>query len=277
MKAFICLVTTNESSRKLVEKEQANLIAQEIRKDSRFKSIGSTIIVGTYDPNKNPGSFTNFIFDRIKSMDVAALLIEGDPKVPLDDVTPAILAGTVVFNYATLRMSIEAAMNRTLKNLLHIHAFTHDEKMLEVLLLPKRNFIANDLKELINLGKNSGASDDLIAKVNAKLAKLRKRKKPRRRADIDPKKKYIVDDEKKLFDYGYENHSKYETGAPHTNSCILAARYRLGAKIPLEHRHYNMTKENGSETWIKGNFSNCHHEIKPIDNSHVNIFANDYH
>lgn len=277
MRAFICLVSSNLLAKTLVEKEQANLIAKELRGDQRFNVKGSTISIGVYDPNVNHMGFTNFVFERIKGMDVAALLIEGDPAVPLEDVSPAILAGKVMLDYAALRMSLEAAINRTLRNLLHIYEFTNDEKMLEVLLLPKRNFIANDLNDLLYLGKTAGASADLIAQVSAKLALLRKRRRPRRRAVVDPQKKYIADDDKKLFEYGYENHSKYETGAPHSKSCILAARYRLGARIPFEYRHYNMTKERGSATWITGDFPDCHHVHKPVNQSHVNIFANDYH
>jgi len=277
MRAFICLVSSNALAKNLVEREQANLVAQHLRRDPRFSGSGSSISIGIYDPNAKQEALTNFVFERSKGMDVAALLIEGDPDIPLDDVSPAILVGTVVLNYTALRMSLEAALNRALRNLLHIHAFTEDEKMLEVLLLPKRNFIADDLNELLLLARTAGASDDLIAQVSAKLALLRKRRRPRRRPVMDHQKKYIADDLKKLFDYGYENHSRYETGAPHTKSCILAARYRLGAKIPLEYRHYNMTKENGKETWITGQFPDCHHAPKSVDQSHVNIFANDYH
>lgn len=277
MRAFICLVSSNSLAKTLVEKEQANLIAKELRGDPRFNAKGSTISIGVYDPNANQVGFTNFVFERSKGMDVAALLIEGDPAVPLEDVSPAILAGKVTLDYAALRMSLEAAINRTLRNLLHIYKFTNDEKMLEVLLLPKRNFIAKDLNDLLYLGRTAGASADLIAQVSAQLALLRRRRRPRRRAAVDPQKKYIADDDKKLFEYGYENHSKYETGAPHSKSCILAARYRLGVRIPFEYRHYNMTKENGSGTWITGDFPDCHHVHKPVNQSHVNIFTNDYH
>lgn len=277
MRALICLVSSNDSATRLVEKQQANLIPEQLRRDPCFNVKGSTISVGIYDPKKNIESLTDFVFERSRGMDVAALLIEGNLEVPLDEVSPAILAGTVVLNYNTLRMSLEAAMSRTLKNLLKIHALTKDEKMLEVLLLPKKNFIAQDLCDLLLLGRTAGASNDLYAEVVAKLALLRNRRKPRRRAVVDPQKKYIVDDDKKLFEYGYENHSKYETGPPHTKSCILAARYRLGAKIPLEHRHYNMTKEKGKETWITGKFYDCHHSQNSVNQSHVNIFTNDYH
>ena len=277
MRAFICLVSSNALAKALVEKEQANLVAQHLRRDPCFQVQGSAISVGIYDPQLNQKGLTDFVFERSKGMDVAALLIEDDLKVPVDEVSPAILTGTVALNYTSLRMSIEAAMSRTLKNLLHIHALTKNEKMLEVLLLPRRNFIAEDLNDLLFLAKTAGTSDDLIAQVNAKLALLRKRRRPRRRAVVDPKKKYIVDNDKKLFEYGYEIHSRYETGAPHTKSCILAARYRLGAKIPFEYRHYNMTKENGRETWITGEFPDCHHAQKQVDHSHVNIFTNDYH
>jgi hypothetical protein len=277
MRAFICLISSNALAKEIVEKEQANLVPQQLRRDPCFTAKGSTISVGIYDPNTNRDSLTNFVFERSKGMDLAALLIESDLNVALDDVAPAILVGTVVLKYPTLRMSIEAAVNRTLRNLLHIHSFTKDEKMLEVLLLPKKNFIAEDLNDLLFLGKTAGSSDNFIAEVSGKLALLRKRRRPRRRAAVDPKKKYIVDNEQKLFDYGYEDHSKYETGAPHTKSCILAARYRLGAKIPLEYRHYNMTKEKGRETWITGEFPDCHHTPKSVNQSHVNIFANDYH
>ena len=277
MRAFICLVSSNVVAKQLVEKEQANLVSENLRRDQRFKTKGSAISIGIYTPNTTQTSLTSFVFERCKGMDVVALLFENDVALPLDDVSPAILAGTVVLNYAMLRMSLESAFNRTLKNLLQIYAFTNDEKMLEVLLLPKRNFIADDLNNLLLLGQTAGACEDLIAQISAKLALLRKRRKPRRRATIDSKKKYIVDDDQKLFEYGYENHSKYETGSPHTKACILAARYRLGVKIPLEYRHYNMTKEKGSGTWITGQFRDCHEVQKSVDQSHVNIFANDYH
>lgn len=277
MRAFICLVSSNALAKELVEREQANLVAQHLRRDPCFNVQGSAISVGIYDPNVSKKNLTDFVFERSKGMDIAALVIDGNLNVPVDDVSPAILTGVVALNYVSLRMSIEAAISRTLKNLLLIHEFTKDEKMLEVLLLPKRNFIAEDLNDLCLLAKTAGTSDDLIAQVTAKIALLRRRKRPRRRAVVDTKKKYIVDNDQKLFEYGYENHSKYETGAPHTKSCILAARYRLGAKIPFEYRHYNMTKERGSETWITGEFPDCHHAQKRVDHSHVNVFTNDYH
>jgi len=277
MRAFIGLVSSNARSLSLVQKEQANLFSQQLRKDPRFTVKGAALSIGTYDPGTSRETLVDFVFSRSAGMDIAALLVEGDPDVALDSMSPAILVGRAAFNHAQLRMSMEAVLNRTLRNLLHIHELTKDEQHLEVLLLPKRNFIAKELDDLLLLGLNAGASDDLIAQLSAQLALLRRLKRPRRKAVVDARKRYIVDDKEKFFDYGYENHSRFETGAPHTKSCILAGRYRLGAKIPLEHRHYNMTKEKGSQTWITGEYPDCHHVLKSVDVSHVNIFANDYH
>lgn len=280
MKAFVGLVSSNKLALSLTDKEQANLVPQELRQGSQFTGKGSAISIGTYDPTNSRESLMDFVFRRSAGTDIAALLVENKLALPLDDLSPAILIGRVVLDYSTaalMRTSIEAAFNRTLRNLLKIHALTSDEKHLEVLLLPKRNFVASDLGDLLSLGKTAGASNDLFEAIVAKLARLRRRKKPRRKNTDPEQKKYLVDDRKVLFEYGYENHSRYETGNPHTKSCILAARYRLGAKIPHEYRHFNMTKENGSDTWIDGHFPDCHNDSKLVRGTHINIFANDYH
>ncbi|OYR14764.1 hypothetical protein [Brucella thiophenivorans] len=144
----------------------------------------------------------------------------------------------------------------------------------KLLALPLRNFSGQDLSELARLHRDNWYASNYSELIEAQLVSLRKRVRPRRRSDM--KNVYAVDDNKRFFSYGYEQHSRQATGRPHLPSCELSANFRFGAKIEST-KHYNVSETEGDETTIKGTFIDCHgdsHDKKK--KTHLNMFSSDF-
>lgn len=147
--------------------------------------------------------------------------------------------------------------------------------------LPIKNFdspLYEEFVEGMTKGFSVGRADEVLNFVQAQLKVLRKTLvRPRRRTTYPTK--YCVDDSKRFFELGHEVHSKIGTAEPHVPMCIALNSFRFGLKITEEH-HYNVSMGEGNDTWIEGDFADCHGVqwvvTKRQDKTHLNMFSNDY-
>lgn len=89
--------------------------------------------------------------------------------------------------------------------------------------------------------------------------------------------KYFIDERRKHFVFGKEDHEVLPTGEPHQPHCELNGNFRFGRRISID-RHFNVSQGDGDDTFITGEFPNCHDEIiTPAKNrTHLNMFSNDH-
>jgi len=145
-------------------------------------------------------------------------------------------------------------------------------KCQKLLRLPKRNFDSKKFKQLyhsiISLGNATSIENvESLYKATSLIIRTPKtRTKNKKIYFIDQKKKYFSLDEsqhgKKNFCYTNE----------HNSICHLSSKFRFGFKI--NDKHYDVTHE--SKHNIEGDFVNCHDEYKHYNETHLNIFTNDY-
>jgi hypothetical protein len=165
-------------------------------------------------------------------------------------------------------------LSRLLKNLATFLAIISDGANEQVMLLPFRNFNAQQLRNLREICRNETLSPEFANMVVSLVEALKNRRRPHRKSNYPDQ--YCVDDDEKLFQYGQERHAKLATGTPHTPVCTLTGNFRFGRRIATD-RHYNMTKESKRSTQIAGKFTDCHDEVHIVaPTTHLNIFSNDY-
>lgn len=60
--------------------------------------------------------------------------------------------------------------------------------------------------------------------------------------------------------------------------CAIASLFRFGARID-DRRHYNVSQGEGNNTFIRGEYHNCHGETKVYNREpgHLNMFSNDHY
>jgi hypothetical protein len=144
----------------------------------------------------------------------------------------------------------------------------------KLMALPLRNFRADDLDELARLHREEWSNSTFGELIDAQLANLRRRVRPRRRSEF--KNVYAVDNNGRFFNYGFEKHARQATGGNHRHSCELSAKFRFGVKIESE-KHYNVSETEGDDTTIEGSFHDCHGELHiEKRKSHLNMFASDF-
>ena len=149
-----------------------------------------------------------------------------------------------------------------------------DANSIDLLTLPLRNFKSAELNEISILCRSLHNSPDFGNLIDCQLVSLKKRIRPRRRSSYT--KRYVVDDNRRFFEFGNEKHARFATGEPHLPSCHIAGHFRFGKKID-EQRHFNVSEGEGDNTLISGNFVDCHNSEHSVQNrTHLNIFSNDY-
>lgn len=140
--------------------------------------------------------------------------------------------------------------------------------------LPARNFISPELDALLECCRDHANVAGFGESFERRLARLRERERPRRKSSY--KTKYAVDDEGKFFNYGIEKHARFDTGRPHDEYCELQGLFRFGSCVDKD-RHFNVSKGEGDETYIAGDFPNCHDNVVSVPgHTHLNMFCNDF-
>ena len=278
MKIFIGLVTPDSNLRQHFRSGVNAVIPKAAMSRGEFRDRRPSVILGIFSPEDKPSSddFERFLLSRAKDSDACLLLVDEDWAFVTTNVRGAMLS--LVFNRSTVGASAMNFFHKETSKLLRairvINANFSDSDDAQLLSLPVRNFHAIELKEIARICREECSESDFQNRLDRQLSKMRDRRRPRRRSDF--KKKYIVDDRARFFEYGKEKHAQFETGAPHRPFCALNGYFRFGRSIDRT-RHYNVSETEGDRTSIKGEFDDCHDTRKSVHaTTHLNMFSNDF-
>lgn len=146
----------------------------------------------------------------------------------------------------------------------------------KILLLPLRNFHAQELAGLEQLVLDHAAGSRFPEDLEQALARFRanrQRPKPAKRR----RSKFLVDDRSRFFEYGLERHARVATtGGQHGIPCALNSLFRFGLRYDDE-RHFNVSaEEEGSP--FEGEIDDCHECRAHVKRkTHLNLFPNGYY
>lgn len=276
MRIHICLVSSDPGANELVRKERRALIPKSLRDHQRMREIGAEFSVSVYDPATAGRPLARYLLEG-KDDQVIVLLLDTSLGDFANDVASACFVADVEFathpktNYKNY---FAGKLSRLLKNLAVFLALIGDGANQQVMLLPFRNFKAQQLRNLREVCRNETLSPEFPNMVASLVEALKNRRRPHRKSNYFDL--YYVDDDERLFQYGLEQHAQLATGTPHTQVCTLTGTFRFGRRIATN-RHYNVTKESGRGTQIEGEFSDCHDQVHVVaPSTHLNIFSNDF-
>ena len=273
MKLFVCLVSSNQKLCSEFSRRQSGVFPK--------ASLPSTLKEGVIF---NTGVFNSatdhdllgFLSTRTKKMDAAILLIDSSQEhlivavkhsffpVPLD--VPSDLTNCQNF--------LGQKLPRAFKNFAFLLEQMGASDTEQLAILPVRNFVGNDLHELVRVCTEDTREPTFPDNVTKCLAELRARKRPRRKSNRP--EVYIIDDKEKHFRFGPERHAKLGTGSPHTITCEINGNFRFGKRVDSQ-RHFNVSMGDGDKTHISGDFHDCHGDQHPVSQTtHLNMFCNDF-
>jgi hypothetical protein len=148
-----------------------------------------------------------------------------------------------------------------------------NDRVLNPLLMPMRNFAQNDYRKLLK-----DLSDKLHREPDLNVCLTRFKKEffdfyPLVRLDGD-RKKHSSDGKLIFKSPGGARHGRFrfEAANEHEQQCLLNAVCRLGASYDRT-LHFDCVAAKGS---LKILYSNCHEAMIPPKSTHVNIFPNDF-
>jgi len=172
-----------------------------------------------------------------------------------------------------LKNTFSGVVAKAVKSILMMLDAMADAGKQQPLLLPLRNFDAQEIVDLAEMFRGNAVAGNNRIEMNNIIGRLNGRKRPRRNSSS--KKKYYVDDAQKMFEYGKEHHAVLETGGDHVALCCLTGNFRFGCRVEAN-RHFNVSKEWGAQTRISGTFPGCHgNDIAVSPTTHINMFVND--
>jgi hypothetical protein len=184
---------------------------------------------------------------------------------------------TVIFDHTlagkTLHNYLGMILSRVIRAFNSFAIRFDDQKYRKLLILPLRNFCADELRELHALFRNGVRPDgEFHNSIDLLLRTLRSRQRPK--VGTTYQTIYIVDDKERFFEYGKEIHGKLETSVPpHDHLCAVTGIYRFGKRYDVD-RHFNVSTQ--AKT-ISGVFEDCHGvSAKRAPCSHLNMFPNDF-
>lgn len=241
-----------------------------------MKNIGAEFEFSVYDPDTAGRPLAQYLLEG-KDDQVIVLLLDTALGGFADDVTSACFVADIEFTShpkTNYKNYFAGKLSRLMKNLTDFLAIIGDGANEQVMLLPLRNFNAQQLRDLREVCRRETLSSEFVNMIASLAEALKSRRRPHRKSNYPHL--HIADDDEKLFQYGLERHAQLATGAPHTSVCVLTGNFRFGWRIATN-RHYNMTKESGRGTQIAGGFVDCHDQSHVVSHrSHMNIFSNDY-
>ena len=276
MIVHICLVSSSEEAQKVFRTERDRLIPKEIREHPKVTGIGATFSMTCFDPKRNKKELSEYLLEREKDEAIIILWDEALGDAP-SLYSSACFVINVSFNEypkTNYKNYFSGKFSKTIRTFSNFFEIINDGANQQVMLLPFRNFKAQQLIDLKTIFATQKNDQNFINSIDSLVTELKQRRRPHRKSNSP--ELHFFDDEEKMFRYGSEKHAILATGAPHSSKCVLIGTYRFGKKIPVN-RHFNLTKEHGKETKISGTFLGCHDEfIQMRDGSHINIFCNDY-
>jgi hypothetical protein len=269
MNSAIVVLTPDEKVSLTVGVRKTLLIPEDLRKKYSQLSMRSYLISETTTIDE-----LGIYFARQSGDGLIVLCDNRLGKFVKDLATPLF---TVIFDNTLGGKSAQNYFGMILSKIIKLFAnFVErfdNEKMRKLLILPLRNFSANDLRSLHDLFREGVTADGHFNNELDRLLKaLRQRQRPK--SETKYSRTYIVDDHERYFEYGKERHSQLETGVPpHKRMCAVAGVFRFGKRYDSG-RHFNVSLQ--SER-IKGTFVDCHGQsAQRGPTTHINMFPNDF-
>lgn len=275
MKVLVCLISSQQNIVETVEQQRERLIPQEFLK----KNNGSVHFMA-FNPQMQNISFEKFLLRQSNCKEAVILLVENRHSHLTESIANAVFAAT--FEIQDQRINnfknfFGSYFGRLFRHFFAIKNLMSDAEKEQAMILPFRNFASAELAEMARLVRDESLSSTFIFDLEARLAKIVKRRLPRKRSNH--KTKYFIDDKGTHFVYGSEKHARYDTGEPHRTECNINGLFRFGKSIDSS-RHFNVSFGGGDDTSISGDFPDCHDGIKTItktlNRTHINMFANDF-
>lgn len=276
MKISIVLISNNDDVILEFGKKKKSLIPKDILKKGSYKSMSMSFDMVTYRPDLGePLCF--FLKNKIEddSIDSILFLVDEPYVYLLDEFSfsfffyPFTVDKKLSGSYGNL---ISKSLTILLRSFDKINIQMKDSTGISLMSLPIRNFSSKDIRTVASLCKKWYKTEDFSNKLQNNVALLRKKRRPKPRTGKKAPK-YIIDDNGKLFEHGYERHAQIETGDPHLFSCYSSGNFRFGKRIDAR-KHYNVSLP---DKRISGDFLSCHDEELSFNNkTHINIFSNDY-
>ena len=269
MKFSIVVLTPNRSLSSVIRVKKTRLIPGDLRKKYPNISIGSFEL----QPATTVEALATF-FAQMASPGVVVLC---DTRYARFVPGLATSLFTVTFDHSFGGKNVQnyfwMILSKVIKEFASFAPLFDDEKSRKLLILPLRNFSADELRQLHDLFRNGVVIDgNLRSSVERLLSALGGRRKPKVASRYD--KTFYVDDAERFFEYGHEIHAGLETKTPpHNEICAVAGIYRFGKKYDVQ-RHFNVSREGRD---IHGIFNDCHGSRAARGPcSHINMFPNDF-
>lgn len=284
MRVLVCLISSKDNIVKAIEKQRDRLIPKDLFKKKWEPDYPVHFKISAFNPLRERIAFDKFLLSQAKEVDADAviLLVENKHAHLKENVANAVFAATFEIQdekIDNIKNFFGRQFSQLLRNYFAIKTLMSDTEKEQAMMLPLRNFDAEALVEMARFVRDESRSTNFVTGLKARLSNIIKRKHLRKKAKIEPKTKYFIDDKGMHFIYGHENHARYDTGAPHFAACDINGRFRFGKSIGTG-RHYNASFGDGDDTSISGDFPDCHGGIKTIAKSphltHANMFANDF-
>lgn len=275
MKVLVTLATQNRLAGKLFVARSAQILNGDFLPKGLQGRV--TFEANVYDPRQNKESLADFLLNGSTGADAVAVLLDVPLADNTDQLHPAIFIGQVDFTtyIPNVQNALSGQAARVLRNLGFLLIELEDSTLFQASVLPLRNFAAAELKELAHLCRISTSDGAFGSRASALIRQLVNRRGPRLRSKYPDR--YFKDDCGHYFRYGFEEHSRFETGGDHGTICHLNGLFRFGKRLE-EQRHYNVTHGDNDGDRITAVFENCHNQrVNIVDRSHVNMFSNDFH
>jgi len=275
MKISVILATKNRLAVKLFLTRSAQILNGDFLPKTLQGRV--TFEANVYDPGREEKSLAEFLLENSGEADAVAVLLDAPLAHNADQLHPAIFIGQIdltsyIPNVQNL-LSGQAA--RLLRNFGFLLIDLEDSTHFQAAVLPLRNFDAKELREFSVLCRDSASDGEFGARASALIRQLVARRGPRLRSKYPHR--YFKDDVGHHFRYGFEEHSRFETGGEHGVVCHLNGVFRFGKRLE-EQRHFNVTHGVNDDDRITVVFENCHSQrVNIVDRTHVNMFSNDFH
>ena len=277
MKIYVGLISAEQALINEFTSSKEALIPAAMReklpKPSEFK-------FDAFNPYNSKKGFSvdKHILEASRGYDYSACLIEQNLNHLCSNLRQAVLSATIdptEVNNGKIHNFFSTRLNKLFK----AAAFTLERmskaEVEHAMRLPTRNFDADEFRELCRVYREDVMDANFHNSAKQNIFAVGKRRQPRRESSFQTK--YFIDDKRKHFVFGKEDHEILPTGEPHLPHCELNGNFRFGRRISVD-RHFNVSQGDGDDTYISGNFPNCHDELvtHKKNRTHLNMFSNDH-
>lgn len=237
----------------------------------------ATFDAKVFNPQIQGPALDDFFIKNLGEADAVAVLLDRRYENMASSFRTAFFFGAVDLSeyIENIQNTLSGVASKLLRNLGHLLVVLQDSTGFQAAALPLSNFQANELVELVDSCRTLALEGNFQREMKACVELLKRRRGPKRRSDYPGL--YFKDDQEVHFQYGYEEHARYETGGTHLIACDLNGLFRFGRRLEVQ-RHYNVSRGPGDDDRITATFHNCHGVAVNIANrTHVNMFSNDFH